>query len=231
MTALAIRQRLCSVEGCDRPINARGLCAGHYTRWYLHGDTRADIPLKVRRADCSIEGCEEKHLGLGYCRRHYVAFKRYGDPLADHRRRHVVEHGTYNEYQNYGCRCARCKKAASDYQRARSVVPCRGGCGRNVWLLNGHGRNRSGFCPSCSGRLRRTAEHGTESRYNGGCRCAACRAAANAARNSRRRKVPCATCGTLCLAPGEKGRRGSSRARCRSCFYEERRRTCQKEAA
>lgn len=31
----------CSVEGCDRPSRARGLCHLHYQRWNLHGSTDA----------------------------------------------------------------------------------------------------------------------------------------------------------------------------------------------
>jgi len=36
-------QRLgpCSVEGCERPANARGLCKGHYARWRRYGTPHA----------------------------------------------------------------------------------------------------------------------------------------------------------------------------------------------
>lgn len=38
--------RTCSVPGCDRPIESRGLCAAHYKRWRAHGDTRPHIPIQ-----------------------------------------------------------------------------------------------------------------------------------------------------------------------------------------
>ena len=32
--------KLCSIEGCDKPIFSRRWCAAHYTRWQRHGDPR-----------------------------------------------------------------------------------------------------------------------------------------------------------------------------------------------
>lgn len=32
----------CSVEGCERPHEARGWCKGHYHRWQRHGDPGAE---------------------------------------------------------------------------------------------------------------------------------------------------------------------------------------------
>lgn len=31
-------ERRCTVEGCDRPMRARGWCTRHYQRWQRHGD-------------------------------------------------------------------------------------------------------------------------------------------------------------------------------------------------
>lgn len=30
--------RICSVEGCGKPVQAKGWCFPHYMRWYRHGD-------------------------------------------------------------------------------------------------------------------------------------------------------------------------------------------------
>lgn len=29
---------LCKIDGCGKPVKARGWCGAHYTRWYNHGD-------------------------------------------------------------------------------------------------------------------------------------------------------------------------------------------------
>ena len=34
--------RMCSVDGCDRPVYARGWCHAHYTRWRKYGDVTYD---------------------------------------------------------------------------------------------------------------------------------------------------------------------------------------------
>lgn len=38
----------CSVDGCDRVVQARGWCHPHYARWHTYGDLRLDVPM-VRR--------------------------------------------------------------------------------------------------------------------------------------------------------------------------------------
>ena len=38
--------RICSVDGCDKPIEARGWCKPHYRRWYNHGDPLAGKTLR-----------------------------------------------------------------------------------------------------------------------------------------------------------------------------------------
>jgi hypothetical protein len=38
---------VCSVEGCDRPRNARGWCRMHYTRWQEHGEAGEAEPRKA----------------------------------------------------------------------------------------------------------------------------------------------------------------------------------------
>lgn len=82
-------------------------------------------------------------------------------------------HGNYSRYQNHGCRCDRCREAATTYARE--------------W------RHRTGYALPREDYLlllRRKAElrdnHGTETRYKFGCRCDVCKAAAAQARRDRR---------------------------------------------
>lgn len=35
---MAKNQRICSVEGCNKPARTRAMCSAHYQMWRLHGD-------------------------------------------------------------------------------------------------------------------------------------------------------------------------------------------------
>jgi hypothetical protein len=38
--------RFCKIEGCNRLVDARGLCSGHYRRLKLYGDPKVSEPLR-----------------------------------------------------------------------------------------------------------------------------------------------------------------------------------------
>lgn len=83
-------------------------------------------------------------------------------------------HGTYNGYNNHGCRCAPCTRAAADYVTARN---------------HRTGRHRPMAEYRAELAARGLPAHGTETRYvRHGCRCDECRAGSAAARQARREK-------------------------------------------
>jgi hypothetical protein len=77
--------RLCSVDGCARHSDVRGLCHGHYTRWRRFGDVRAHKPLRSRvpEVPCSIGACERPRHTRGWCKNHYLRWYKTGDVQAD----------------------------------------------------------------------------------------------------------------------------------------------------
>lgn len=44
-----MRHLICSIDGCDRPHEARALCRTHYDRLRKHGDPMAHIPVRDQR--------------------------------------------------------------------------------------------------------------------------------------------------------------------------------------
>lgn len=53
---------ICTVEGCGRPMNARGLCGLHYVRAQKAGQFGTP---------CTMEGCDKPRVGGGLCSTHY----------------------------------------------------------------------------------------------------------------------------------------------------------------
>jgi hypothetical protein len=72
------RPKSCSVDGCDGQAKSRGWCHAHYQRWRLHGDVRAEVP--VRRArPCRVEGCDRQRYARELCNTHYRRLLNDGD--------------------------------------------------------------------------------------------------------------------------------------------------------
>jgi HNH endonuclease len=99
--------RICSFEGCGKPLLAKGYCsapcrfnelprvrsgewesctaarstggwcAGHAAQWY---EKRPLKPLRRRRTACDFPGCPNRHSSRGYCAAHYRQLQR-GKPL------------------------------------------------------------------------------------------------------------------------------------------------------
>lgn len=71
--------KICSVDGCEKKVLAKGLCQEHYYRMKRYG-TFEPFP-KRKRGICSIEGCGRPHYGRGWCAMHWAKWRNHGDPL------------------------------------------------------------------------------------------------------------------------------------------------------
>lgn len=73
--------RICSIEGCGKPHEARGWCSMHYMRWKTHGDVhyRDGYYTRGRDKTCTIDGCDSPHSAKGLCGKHYQRQVTYGD--------------------------------------------------------------------------------------------------------------------------------------------------------
>ncbi|MCP4251056.1 MAG: hypothetical protein GY778_28800 [bacterium] len=69
--------RVCEVDGCGRPLRARGFCEGHYRRFTrgkpLTGPLRARTP---QIGLCEAPGCEAPKRSLGFCVGHVGRYRR-----------------------------------------------------------------------------------------------------------------------------------------------------------
>lgn len=76
------RQGACTVDGCERPFMAAGMCTLHY------GRTRSGLPFNApvlgskQRAGCGVPGCALPYHANGYCGMHAQRHRRTGSPTA-----------------------------------------------------------------------------------------------------------------------------------------------------
>lgn len=69
---------ICTVEGCERPVVGKALCALHYQRVARHGSTESlrHDPVNNPVQPCKIEGCNTLARTKGFCDRHYQQNRR-----------------------------------------------------------------------------------------------------------------------------------------------------------
>lgn len=69
----------CSVEGCESPIKAKGLCSAHHARM-LRNNTLELQNNVFEFETCTLMDCDDPHFRRGYCSYHYHVFKETGSP-------------------------------------------------------------------------------------------------------------------------------------------------------
>lgn len=59
-------KKLCTIENCDKPVQAKKLCNKHYL---------------AQRPECTIEGCTRGQAAKTYCKGHYENLRLRGNPI------------------------------------------------------------------------------------------------------------------------------------------------------
>lgn len=94
---------ICSVEGCNRKHEAKGLCSGHYNRFRKTGSIKENVPLIRHKKLCTFSGCDPKHYAKGLCGFHWQLVRK-GEELRNER--HKASNGTgyidLEDYRNIG---------------------------------------------------------------------------------------------------------------------------------
>jgi hypothetical protein len=119
--------RICSIEGCDRPLGPHGgislgYCPMHYGRWRYTG---SPAPYVYKPRLCSIPDCGRKHKNYGYCRMHAYRFWKNGDPLVVRQAKHgLSKRPEVTVWRGMVSRCT--NQNATDYPRygGRGIMVC-----------------------------------------------------------------------------------------------------------
>lgn len=113
---------MCSIDGCENRVEARGLCRKHYGRWYRHGDAEVGDHRTSEfrpKGICSIEGCGKEHYAKDLCFNHYAKARRPGK-------------ATYE--------CANCGTSFESQRRKDGNRFCTRKCKEKFWNASGNNR-------------------------------------------------------------------------------------------
>lgn len=73
-------ERTCSIEGCDKKVQARGWCGMHYARWRRQGDPGSADPIaRPVPTACAVDGCDRPARTRGWCHAHYTRWLSTGE--------------------------------------------------------------------------------------------------------------------------------------------------------
>lgn len=71
---------VCSIDGCERKLQARGWCGTHYQRWRAHGDVMTDRVRLPKGTLCAAKDCDRPNSSFGYCGMHHRRVVKHGNP-------------------------------------------------------------------------------------------------------------------------------------------------------
>lgn len=72
--------RTCTIDGCEKPYLARGLCSMHYKRVRSTGTVGDAASMFMDRSGgCTVDGCELTVRARGLCGMHYERVRAFGD--------------------------------------------------------------------------------------------------------------------------------------------------------
>lgn len=72
----------CTAPDCERSVDAKDLCHGHFQRLDRHGVVDLS-PLRKGKKMCKVEGCDRDAGTRGFCPAHYKRVLKHGHPQAD----------------------------------------------------------------------------------------------------------------------------------------------------
>lgn len=139
--------KTCTIEGCERPHRARGMCTTHRYRFDNGLPMEAEVRQYEHERVCKVEGCENSRVGGGdgtYCAMHRRRVDRRGEAGEAERQRSPFNEAIWNEpnnrrkyalLDNYGLtveqydalllrqnyRCAICRTDKPGNRRSRAI--------------------------------------------------------------------------------------------------------------
>lgn len=72
--------RTCSVEGCEKPVQAREMCQAHWWHWRKANPDKVRKYQKSADGKCEVEGCDRPSDARLMCNMHYLRWRQHGDP-------------------------------------------------------------------------------------------------------------------------------------------------------
>jgi len=131
MPARAVN-RVCSVEGCDQEVRAKGLCPAHYQMNRKHGRLHRVIGVNEGK-NCSWENCTNKARACGFCSGHYKAARKAG---LLHEGKYTRDHPLYSLWWPRRKAKALCSEWIDDFPKFAADVGDRPGKDYSLVSLN-----------------------------------------------------------------------------------------------